>query len=78
MWSENGCLEFGNHESLRGYATQISKNQVENVGKWFLEAKEPKSHKLVNLPVLVVLEADDLCKIFDQSKVVKNSENFQK
>ena len=55
------------HETLRGYAAQIPKNQVKNVGKWFLGAKGPKINKLINLPVLVFLEADDLCEIFDQS-----------
>ena len=64
-------LWFGKHETLRGYAAQIPKNQVKYCGKWFLEAKGPKLHKLVKLLVLVFLEADDLCKIFDQSNGVQ-------
>ena len=59
------------YETLRGFAAQIPKNQVKYVGKWFLEAKGPKLHKLVNLPVLVFLEADHLCENFDQSNDVQ-------
>ena len=70
------CFWLGKHETLRGYAAQISKNQVKYGGKWFLEAKEPKLHKVINLPVLGFLEADDLCEIFNQSNKVQKLWKF--